>query len=84
MADKEAQPEKLQKKDSGSVRHCASALSVCVTAGRDMLSTFFPSVPPSRYNVPCVMAADIRQQLTGIDVGESHWLTAVLLFGLVV
>ena len=57
---------------SGSVRHCAGGLSVSVRAERDTLSTLVPSEPPSRYNVPSVMAADIRQQLTGSPVAESH------------
>ena len=49
---------------SGSVHHCAGGLSFSVRAERDTLSTCLPSEPPSRYNVPCVMAcvmaADIR------------------------
>ena len=50
---------------SGSVRHCAGGLSVSVRAERDTLSTFLSSEPPSRYNVPCVMAADINTAAHG-------------------
>ena len=57
---------------SGSVRHCAGGLSVCVRAEIDTLSTCLPSEPPNRYSVLCVMAADIRLQLTGSGVAESH------------